>query len=190
MNQSSLTKFLPHKLLNTDTIYLIAKQNAFQLSTEMLNFWKIARKYFHHYSIVIKPERKEFKMTVYPEVPEVNKPGKVQAIAIMTLVDGILNVLWSFVVGIGVLSGAIATFGIGLLCTPIAILPLVVGIFEIIAGAKLLKSPARKFKVKTIAILEIVNIISFAFTSLVVGILNLVFYNDPEVKAYIDSLPS
>jgi hypothetical protein len=128
-------------------------------------------------------------MSYISEVPSSQKPGKVQAIAIMTLIDGILNILWSFIVGIGVLTGAIATFGIGLLCAPIAILPLVVGIIEIIGGAKLLRQPPRRMKVPTIAILEIINIISLSFPSLVVGILNLVFYNDPEVKGYIDSLP-
>ena len=133
-------------------------------------------------------------MSFISEGPSSGKPGKVQAIAILTLVDGILNILWSFVWVIAILAGVIASVGIGLICVPftipIIIYSLAVGIIEIIAGAKLLKSPPRKFKVKTIAILEIVNIISLAFPSLVVGILNLVFYNDPEVKAYIDSLPA
>lgn len=129
-------------------------------------------------------------MSTYSQYPETAKPGKVQAIAIMTLVDGILNIIWSFGVGITVLSGAIATFGLGLLCAPLAIYPLVVGILEIIAGTKLLGNPPRTMKVKTIAILEIANIITVAVPSLVVGILNLIFYNEPEVKHYIDSLPA
>ena len=129
-------------------------------------------------------------MSTYSEFPEGAKPGKVQAISIMILVDGILNILWSFGVGIGVITGAVATFGIGLLCAPLAVLPLVVGIIEVIAGAKLLANPPRTVKIKTIAILEIVNILSGALPSLVVGILNLVFYNEPEVKNYIDSLPA
>lgn len=117
------------------------------------------------------------------------KPGKVQAIAIMTLVDGILNILYSVTFALGLIVGAFGTVGLTLLCLPIAALPLVVGILEIVGSVKLLKTPARQFKVKTIAILEIVNVISLFFPSLVVGILNLVFYNDPEVKAYFDSLP-
>jgi hypothetical protein len=129
-------------------------------------------------------------MSTYSQFPDKPKPGKVQVIAIMTLVSGIINIFWAFGVGITVLTGAVATFGLGLLCTPIAILPLIVGILEIVAGAKLMSQAPRKINVKTIAILEIVNIISLAVPSLVVGILNLVFYNEPEVKHYIDSLPA
>ena len=115
------------------------------------------------------------------------KPGKVQAIAIMTLINGILNILW----GIG-LTGSVVlgTLGIGLLCAPVTILPLVLGIFEIIGGAKLMGEPPRKFNVQTIAILEIVAILAGDGISLIVGILNLVFYNEPPTQQYIDSLPS
>ena len=140
-------------------------------------------------------------MSTYSEFPEGTKPRKVQAIAIMTLVDGILNILWSIILPIIVvtfiITGAIATLGIGLFLVPLAFIVLipaifsfVVGIFEIIAGVKLLKNPPRTVKIKAIAILEIVNILSGALPSLVVGILNLVFYNEPEVKNYIDSLPA
>lgn len=117
-------------------------------------------------------------------------PGKVQTIAIITLVSGILNVLWG--IGFTLAGGTslvIATWGLGLLCIPFFLLPIVLGIFEIIGGAKLLSNMPRKFKVQTIAILEIIAIITGSTTSLVAGILNLVFYNDPEVKHYIDSLP-
>jgi hypothetical protein len=128
-------------------------------------------------------------MSNYSEAPGVGKPGKVQAIAIMTLVDGILNIVWGLFLGIMLLLLIIPTIGIILCFTPAAIYSIVVGILEIIAGAKLMRTPPRKFKVKTIAILEIVNIVSLSFPSLVVGILNMVFYNDPETQAYIESLP-
>lgn len=133
------------------------------------------------------------------------KPGKVQAIAIMTLVDGIVNVLYGFFLAVLILvvggTAAVtfiaATFGLGAICAPIAcilpllgLLPITLGIFEIIAGAKLMRIPPRKFNVKLIAILQIVNIITGAVWSLAVGILNLVFYNEPENQSYIDSLPS
>ena len=133
------------------------------------------------------------------------KPGKVQAIAIMTLIDGIVNVLYGFFLAILILvvggTAAItfvaATLGLGAICAPIAcilpllgLLPITLGIFEIIAGAKLMRIPPRKFNVKLIAILQIVNIITGAVWSLAVGILNLVFYNEPENQSYIDSLPS
>ena len=117
--------------------------------------------------------------------------GKVQAIAIITLVSGILNVIWG--IGFTLFGGTslvIATVGIGLLCIPFFLLPIVLGIFEIVYGAKLLANPPKKFKVQTIAILEIIAIITGSTTSLVAGILNLVFYNDPATKNFIDSLPN
>ncbi len=121
------------------------------------------------------------------ETPYQPKPGKVQAIAIMTLINGILNIL----LGIG-LTGSVVlgTLGIGLLCAPLTLLPTVLGIFEIIGGMKLMGEPPRKFNVQTIAILEIVAILAGNVISLIVGILNLVFYNEPPTRQYIDSLPS
>lgn len=115
------------------------------------------------------------------------KPGKVQAIAIITLINGILNIL----AGISItFAFVLSTWGFGLICAPITILPSVLGIFEIIGATKLMGNPPRKFNVQTIAILEIIGIIIGNVPSLVIGILNLVFYNDPETRFYIDSLPS
>lgn len=115
------------------------------------------------------------------------KPGKVQAIAIMTLINGILNVLW----GIGLtLLIILSTLGIGLLCAPLTILPSVLGGFEIFFATKLLGNPPRKFPVQTIAILQICTILFGDIVGPVIGILNLVFYNEPPVKQYIESLPS
>lgn len=124
---------------------------------------------------------------MYTETPVRQKPGKVQAIAIMTLINGILNIMY----GIGLtFTVAVSTWGIGLLCAPITILPSVLGIFEIIGATKLMGNPPRKFNVQTIAILEIACIIVGDVIGLIIGILNLVFYNEPETRQYIDSLPS
>ena len=124
---------------------------------------------------------------MYTEPPVRQKPGKVQAIAIMTLINGILNIMY----GIGLtFSVVIGTFGLGLLCAPVTILPSVLGIFEIIGASKLMGNPPRKFNVQTIAILQISSIIVLDVIGLTIGILNLVFYNEPETRLYIDSLPS
>ena len=118
------------------------------------------------------------------------RPGTVTAIAIMTLVNGILNIMWSLGVTVSVVIG---TVGIGLICVPITILPGVLGIFEIIYGTKLLAVPPKPVQPsQTIAILEICCILVGNVISVVVGILALVFYSQPEVKAYfaeINSLP-
>ena len=119
-------------------------------------------------------------------IPPSVKPSKVQAISIMMLVNGILNVVYGLGLTISVVVG---TIGIGLLCSPVTILPTVLGIFEIIAATRLLSNPPRRINVQTLAILEICSIITGDIISCVIGILNLVFYNDPETKAYMDSLP-
>ena len=119
--------------------------------------------------------------------PNIQKPGKVQAIAIMTLINGVLNIL----VGIGItITVVLGTIGVGLICAPVTILPSVLGIFEIIGATKLMANPPRKFNVQTIAIMEIICIIVGNVPSLVIGILNLVFYNDPETRSFIDTLPA
>lgn len=116
----------------------------------------------------------------------VEKPGKVQAIAIMTLINGILNIMWGIGLTILVIIG---TFGVGLLCAPLTILPSVLGIFEIVYATKLLGNPPRRYPVQTIAILQICTIIFGDVIGPVIGILNLVFYNEPPIKHFIESLP-
>lgn len=121
-----------------------------------------------------------------PISPLPQKPGMVTAIAVMTLVNGILNILYSLSLTAGVVLG---TFGIGLLCAPLTILPIVLGIFEILYATKLLSNPPQPTQPsQTIAILEIVCILFGNVVSTVVGILALVFYNDPAVKAYFTQI--
>jgi len=116
------------------------------------------------------------------------KPGMVQAIAIMTLINGILNILAGLSVTTAVVLG---TLGFGLLCAPVTILPSILGIFEVIYAANLLANPPKALQPsQTIAILEIACIIVGNVISLVVGILALVFYNDEEVKAYFAQINS
>jgi hypothetical protein len=112
----------------------------------------------------------------------IQKPGMVQAITIMTLINGILNILYGLTVTAAIVFG---TFFIGIICAPVTILPVVLGIFEIIYAVKLMANPPQSVKPsQTIAILEIVAIITGNLISMVVGILALVFYSDTNVKAY------
>lgn len=121
----------------------------------------------------------------YPSLPP--KPLKVQAIAIMILVNGILNILYGIILTLSVVFGSLF---IGIICVPLTILPSILGIFEVIYAARLLPAyPTQPVKPsQTLAILEIVAVLSANFVSLVVGILNLVFFNDPEVEAYFAAL--
>ncbi len=105
-------------------------------------------------------------------------PGKMQSISIMTLVGGILAILTCFGIGLGT-----AGFWIPWIYS------LILGIMATIKGSQMLGSnPAPAFaSARTIAIMQIVNIINCDIPNLTMGIINLVFLNDPEVKDYLRS---
>jgi hypothetical protein len=112
------------------------------------------------------------------------KPTLVNVIAWTTLASGIVNIIW----GLAASGTALATV-IGIICTPITILPSILGVFEILYAAKLLSNPPQAVKPSsTIAILEIVCVITGNVFSTVVGILSLVFYNDEIVRDYFARL--
>ncbi len=114
--------------------------------------------------------------------PGMQRPGMVTAIGVMTLVNGILNILYGAGLTLGIVLG---TIGIGIICAPVTILPSILGIFEIIYASQIISSvPRRVQPSQVIAIFEICCIAVGAVTSMIVGILALVFYNDPAVKAY------
>jgi hypothetical protein len=115
----------------------------------------------------------------YPE-----KPTLVNVIAWTTLASGIVNLGWGLVVS----ATAFITI-IGICCTPLTILPAILGIFEIIYAAKLLSVPQQPVRPAiNLAVLEIVCILTGNLFSMVVGILSLIFYNDPAVKEYFARL--
>ena len=112
------------------------------------------------------------------------KPTLVQVIAWTTLASGVVNLFW----GLAASGTALATI-IGLICTPLTILPTILGIFELIYAAKLFSSPPQPIQPSTnIAIFEIASVLSGNVFSMAVGILSLVFYNDAEVKNYFATL--
>lgn len=114
--------------------------------------------------------------TAYSE----QKPGLVTAIALMTLVSGIINLFWGFVASASML-GTI----IGVVCLPITILPTILGVFEIIYAAKLLSAQPQPVQPSpSIAVFEIMTFVMGNIFSMVAGILVLIFYNDLTVKDY------
>jgi len=118
----------------------------------------------------------------------IEKPGMFTAISIMTLANGILNILYGMMLTCGL---TLVSLGIGLLCAPLAILPAVLGIFEIIYAAKLMANPSKPVQPSiALGILEICCVLWGNMLSPVVGVLNLVFYNDDSVKAYFAQINS
>ncbi len=124
-------------------------------------------------------------MNTIPNPYGTQKPGKVQTIAIMTLVSGISNIIWMLFVGFSLLLGALASLGITCLFMPIVIPPLVLGVFEIVYAAKLLPNPAKPVQPsQALAIMEIICLLTGNVISVAAGIVALVMYNDPEVREY------
>jgi hypothetical protein len=108
------------------------------------------------------------------------KPGLYTAIAAMTLASGIVNLFWGFIASATVLS----TF-IGVICLPITVLPTILGIFEIIYAAKLLSNQPQPVNPSpAIAAFQISTLVYGNVFTAVVGLLNLIFFNDQSVKDY------
>lgn len=107
------------------------------------------------------------------------KPSLVQAIEIMTIASGILNILAALTI---TTLTVVLTIGVGLLCVPVTLLPIVLAIFEIINGVNLTKLKAQNTKL--LAIFQIASILWGNVFSMVIGILILVFLQDDEVEAY------
>jgi len=114
------------------------------------------------------------------------KPSKVQTMAILVLISGILNIVWG---GVLALLGVLTL--IGILCAPLLILPMVLGAFELIYALNLLADPPKvKDPSQAIAILEICDIFFLNIFGVVVGVLSLILISDEEVKAYFAALKS
>jgi hypothetical protein len=114
----------------------------------------------------------------------IEKPSNVNAIAVMTLVSGIVNLVGSLGV---TFSFALTLFG--LICVPITLLPALLGIFEILYAVKLMANPPQAVKPgRTLAIFEIVTFLYLNIISGVIGILALTMYTDPEVEAYFEAV--
>ncbi len=108
------------------------------------------------------------------------KPGMFTAVSIMTLISGISNIILSLI-----WSASLAISLVGILCVPFTLAPGVLGIFEIIYAAKLLANPPKPAQPsQAIAIMEICCILIGSIFSVASGVIALVAYNDPAVKAY------
>jgi len=121
-------------------------------------------------------------MSSYDAPSSPAKPGKLTTISVLTLISGLSNILVALVLTISIVVGS---FGIGVLCAPATLLPMVLGIFELIYAAKLLSiSPKPVEPSQALAILEICCVLFGNVIALAAGIVALALYNDSEVKRY------
>ena len=108
------------------------------------------------------------------------KPGKVQAVGIMMLIGGILALIH----GVGWMIAGVATMGLCCLW-PGTYYSLVLGIMATMKGSSLLGERAdQQATPKGIAIMQIINIINLDIPNCVMGIISLVFLNEPETRDY------
>ncbi|KAA3648732.1 MAG: hypothetical protein DWQ07_00610 [Chloroflexi bacterium] len=116
----------------------------------------------------------------------IEKPSSIQTVAILTLISGIVNVLW----GLGITAAVVfGTLFFGIICAPLTLLPAILGIFEIIYASQLLANPpTTRQPSQALAIFQIVGILSANVVSFITGILALVVYSNPETKEYFASL--
>jgi hypothetical protein len=115
------------------------------------------------------------------------KPQKVQAIAIYSLVLGIMHALAALgILAYGLIAGLV-TFGIGCLFLVLFPLPAAAAVLEIVYATKLLPDPIKPTQMgKTVAYVEIACVLACFPLAVAAGIVSLVFYGDPEVKAYFE----
>ncbi len=126
-------------------------------------------------------------MTV-PYVSNDEKPTLVMTIAILTLINGIVNIFW----GLAATATVVSTLVLACLAG-FTLLPTILGVFEIVYAAKLLAEPVEPLRPsQPIAVFEMLCVLTGNVFSMIVGILSLVFYNDPQVKeffAHLNGLP-
>jgi hypothetical protein len=105
------------------------------------------------------------------------KPGKVQAVSIMMLVGGIYALLHALAIVLG--------SGFACCIWPGVYYALVMGILAIVTASPLLGDSAHlQAAPRGIAIMQIINIINLDFVNCVMGIISLVFLNEPEARRY------
>jgi hypothetical protein len=109
-------------------------------------------------------------------------PEKIRAIAIVSLISGIVSIL----IGLSWLGTGLSIFIIGIIFT---IVPgaycTAVGVLNVIYALQLMSSQPHTLRpAKYLAVLDIVSIIFLNFISCILGAVNLGFYRDKGVKGF------
>jgi hypothetical protein len=129
------------------------------------------------------PELAECLSQSGPPMQSPARPGKFQAVAVMTLVGGIVSLLWTLLVAWAGLSSLL------LVCCfiPSGLYSFIAGILITVQGARLLGQNAGPILPRTAsaATLLIVCILAFNPICLVLGVINHWLLNDAEVREYV-----
>mgnify|MGYP007059575169 CR=1 FL=1 len=109
-----------------------------------------------------------------------SKPGRVQLIAIIYLVDAFLNIGWGVTIILGLFSSVI-----GFLCFPLGFYPMAVGMLEFVYAIMLLGDPVRLDKAPyMVSVLQLTTLVVLDPIGLVLGVFTLLLYNSRKVKEY------
>jgi hypothetical protein len=109
--------------------------------------------------------------------PSRTKSQKVQSIGILMIINGTINLFFGVGLGVGL--------AFTVCCAPWGLLPIILGIFELVYGIRLSSFDTKRAplaNIQVVAILEIVAILAGNVISLVIGIINLILLNEPEVR--------
>jgi hypothetical protein len=110
-------------------------------------------------------------------IQSTTKPGILQVISVLDIINGLVNAVWGLLLFFGGI-----TFILGIYAW-------VVATMSIIHAVRLSANPPRVTTPnKALAILQIVNFITGNLLSVVIGIVNLIIYERPEVRAFYKQL--
>ncbi|HIL25559.1 MAG TPA: DUF4339 domain-containing protein [Verrucomicrobia bacterium] len=129
------------------------------------------------------PELAECLAQSGPPIKAPARPGKFQAVAVMTLVGGIVSLLWTLLVA----WAGLASFLFVCCFIPSGLYSFIAGILITVQGARLLGQNAGHILPRTAssATLLIVCILAFNPICLVLGIINHWLLNDEAVRKYV-----
>jgi len=115
-------------------------------------------------------------------------PGKIQAISIIQIVVGSLEILMSIFWLFYVLVIGLVTFGLGLLMIPLPIILLTVGIMSLVSGIKGVNKKVSKKLMFTVAICQMVLLLGCDVISFGAGLTGVILLTQDDTKAYFHQL--
>jgi len=115
-------------------------------------------------------------------------PGKLQAVSIIQIVAGCLEILLALFWGVYTLILGVVTMGIGLLLIPLPLVLLAVGILSLVSGFKGLNKKINKKLSFGVAISQMVLLLGCDFLSFAAGLTSVILLTQDDSKAYFRSI--